>query len=379
VRPPPFELERYFARHEFEVAYLLGASDIEALSLGELLELADERGRRLWEDLSLGYTEPPGAPFLREAIAGLYQGVEPDDVLVFAAGEEAIFAFSSVVLGPADHAVVVWPAYQSLYEVARATGADVTLLALERESNWTLDLDALEEALRPQTRAILVNFPHNPTGAQLDRASFDRLVAIAEGAGALLFSDEVYRWLEHEPSPRLPAAVDASPAAVSLGVMSKTFALAGLRIGWVACRDRRLLARLAAFKDYMTICSSAPSEVLSFIALSAVDGIVERSRAIVDANLPLLDDFFERRANLLEWVRPQAGPIGFPRLLSEEPIEDFCEELARDADVLLVPGSIYGHPGNHFRIGFGRRNLPEALQRLDRFIDGRPRAGSRAA
>jgi aspartate/methionine/tyrosine aminotransferase len=379
VRPPPFELERYFARHEFAVPYLLGASDLEALSLAELLELADDRGRRLWEDLSLGYTEPPGAPFLRQAIAGLYEGVEPDDVLVFAAGEEAIFAFSSVVMGPGDHAVVVWPAYQSLYEVARGTGAKVTLLALERESNWTLDLDALEEALRPQTRAILVNFPHNPTGAQLDRASFERLVAIAEGAGVLLFSDEVYRWLEHDPSMRVPAAVDASPAAVSLGVMSKTFALAGLRIGWVACRDRRLLARLAAFKDYMTICSSAPSEVLAFIALGAVDRVVERSRAIVDANLPLLDDFFERRAKLLDWVRPHAGPIAFPRLLSEEPIEHFCEELARDADVLLVPGSIYGHPGNHFRIGFGRRNLPHALQRLDRFIDGRPRAGSRAA
>jgi len=379
VRPPPFELERYFARHEFAVPYLLGSSDVEALSLAELLELADEGGRRLWEDLSLGYTEPPGAPFLREAIAGLYEDVESDDVLVFAGGEEAIFALANVALGPGDHAVVVWPAYQSLYEVARATGADVTLLALERESDWALDLDALEQALRPQTRAIFVNFPHNPTGSQLDRPSFERLVAIAEGAGALLFSDEVYRWLEHDPSLRPPAAVDASPAAVSLGVMSKTFALAGLRIGWVACRDRRLLARLAAFKDYTTICSSAPSEVLSFIALGAVDRIVERSRAIVDANLPLLDDFFERRAELFDWVRPQAGPIGFPRLLSEEPIERFCEELARDADVLLVPGSIYGHGGNHFRVGFGRRNLPEAIQRLDRFIDGRPRAGSRAA
>jgi aspartate/methionine/tyrosine aminotransferase len=379
VRLPPFELERYFARREFEVPYLLCSSDLEALSMAELLELADDRGRRLWEDLSLGYTEPAGAPFLRSAIAALYEGVEADDVLVFAAGEEAIFAFANVALGPGDHAVVVWPSYQSLHEVARAAGADVTLLALEHESGWALDLDELERSLRPNTRAIVVNFPHNPTGAHLDRAGFERLAGIAEDAGATLFSDEVYRWLEHEEPLRLPAAAEVSPSAVSLGVMSKTFALAGLRIGWVACRNRELLGRLATFKDYTTICSSAPSEVLAYIALGAVDRVAARSRAIADANLPLLDDFFERRADLVEWVRPRAGPIGFPRLLAREPIERFCEDLARDAGVLLLPGSAYGHGGNHFRIGFGRSNMPAALARVDRFIDGRPRAGSRAA
>ncbi len=202
--------------------------------------------------------------------------------------------------------------------------------------------------MRPETRAIVVNFPHNPTGAQLDRASFARLVDLAEGAGATLFSDEVYRF-------------------------------AGLRIGWVASRDRNLLARLAAFKDYTTICSSAPSEVLSLIALRALDHVVERSRSIVAANMALLDDFFERRSEQFEWVRPTAGPIGFPKLVSEPDVEPFCADLVREAGVLLLPGAVYGHPGNHFRIGFGRRNLPEALERLDRFIDGRPRAGSRAA
>jgi len=388
VRLPPFELERFFTAHEFEVPHLLCASDVEAFSMAELLALADERGRELWERLSLGYTESAGGPFLREAIAGLYEGVEPGDVLVFAGAEEAIFAFANVALGPGDHAVVVWPSYQSLHEVARAAGADVTLVSLEHESGWALDLDALERALRPQTRAIVVNFPHNPTGAQLDRASFERLVGLADEAGAVLFSDEVYRWLEQDEALRLPAAVEASQSGVSLGVMSKTFALAGLRIGWVAARDRELLARLAAFKDYTTICNSAPSEVLAFVALRALERVVERSRSIVEANLPLLDEFFERRGGALEWVRPQAGPIGFPRLTvtsSRAPSrghpaepgacgsDDFCRELAREAGVLLLPGSVYGDSGKHFRLGFGRRNMPDALARLDAYLEPRLR------
>jgi aspartate/methionine/tyrosine aminotransferase len=374
VRLPAFELERFFARHEFDVPHLLCSSDVQAFSLTELLELADERGRELWEGLSLGYTESSGSPFLRHAIAALYDGIEPDDVLVFAGAEEAIFSFANVALGPGDHAVVVWPSYGSLHEVARAAGAEVTLIALEEGSGWALDLDQLERALRPSTRAIVVNFPHNPTGAQLDTVAFERLVALAEEAGAILFSDEVYRWLEHEPGLRLPAAADASPRAVSLGVMSKTFALAGLRIGWVVSRDRQLLARLASFKDYTTICNSAPSEVLAFIALHALDRVVERSRSIVAGNLPLLDELFARRADRLHWVRPHAGPIAFPRLLGGERVDRFCDELAKEAGVLLLPGSVYGHGGDHFRLGFGRRDLPEAVARLEQFMDARAAA-----
>jgi aspartate/methionine/tyrosine aminotransferase len=375
VRLPPFELERFFARYEFDVPYLLCASDVEPYAMEELLALADERGRELWEGLSLGYTEPAGAPFLREAIAGIYgDRIGADDVLVFASGEEAIFCFAGAVLGPGDHAIVVWPSYQSLHEVARGVGADVTLVALEHESGWALDLDELGRALRPRTRAIVVNFPHNPTGAHLDRSSFERLVALAEAAGATLFSDEVYRWLEHDEALRLPAAVEASPSAASLGVMSKTFALPGLRIGWIATRDRDLHARLAAFKDYTTICSSAPSEVLAYIALRALDRVVARSRSIVEANLPLLDEFFERWSGAVEWVRPDAGPIGFPQLtVTGSDIEGFCRELARDAGVLLLPGTAYGDDRKHFRIGFGRRNMPEALARLEGHLEPRLR------
>jgi aspartate/methionine/tyrosine aminotransferase len=367
----PFALERYFAEHEFTAELLLCSSDVEAYALRELLALADDETRALWEGLSLGYTETAGHPLLRAEIAALYEGLDAEDVLVFAGAEEAIFTFAYAALGDEDHAVVVMPDYQSLHEVARAAGAQLSTVELEHDRGWALDLDDMRGALRPDTRAIVINFPHNPTGAHIDRATLDGLVEIAEEAGAHLFSDEVYRWLEHPPGALLPAAAELSSGALSLGVMSKTFALPGLRIGWLACRDRELLARIAAIKDYTTICSSAPSEILALVALRRRDEVVVRSRAIIDANLPLLDDFFAGWGGVFEWVRPRGSAIGFPRLVADVAIEDFARELVHEQNVLLLPGSVYGHPGNHFRIGFGRRNMPEALARLERFAHAR--------
>jgi aspartate/methionine/tyrosine aminotransferase len=368
--PAPFALERFFARHEFTVEVNACGSDVEAPAMAEVLAWASEETRAAWDGLRLGYTEAPGHPRLRGAIAALYdETVTADDVLVFAGAEEAIFAWASVVLEAGDHAIVVWPSYQSLHEVARTAGADVTLLELRHEDGWALDLDALRDALRPgATRAVVVNSPHNPTGAQLGPAAFDALLELCEEAGARLFSDEVYRWGEHAGVERLPAAAERSATAASLGVMSKTFALPGLRIGWIATRDRELLDRLAAFKDYTTICSSAPSELLAIAALESIEAVLERTRSIVEPNLELLDAFFERHAGVLEWVRPRGAPIAFPRVADGRSADELHRRLLEEQSTLILPGSVYGHPGEHFRLGFGRRDLPEALERIERVL-----------
>lgn len=365
MRLPDFELERFFARWEFDVRYLLCASDVQPLPMSELVAWMDDELRDLWDRLSLGYTEAPGHPLLRREIAALYDSITPDEVLVFSGAEEAIFALGNVVGGRGDRLVVTWPAYQSLYEVARAAGADVALLELREEDGWRLDLDRLRAALRPNTRAIVVNFPHNPTGALPDLATWTALVETAREAGVLLISDEVYRGLEHEGVERLPAMVDAYEHGVSIGVMSKSYALAGLRIGWVACRDAALLGRLSAFKDYLTICSSAPSEILAIAALRQKERVLERSRSIVRSNLALLDGFFARTSDRFGWVPPRAGTTGFPRLIGGTAVEAFSERLVREQGVLLAPGTLFGHPGNHFRLGYGRTDMPEALERLE--------------
>ncbi|MGZ8501960.1 MAG: aminotransferase class I/II-fold pyridoxal phosphate-dependent enzyme [Candidatus Limnocylindrales bacterium] len=367
-----FELERYFARWEFAVEHLLCASDVEGYPMAELLALADDEARGLWDGLRLGYTESSGHPLLRAEIAGLYDHLSPDDVLVFAGAEEAIFCLLSATLGPGDHAIVTWPGYQSLYEVARANGAEVTLHELHERDGWALDVDRLRAEIRPETRLVVVNGPHNPTGMLPTHAEWRALTELCAEAGVHLLSDEVYRFLEFEEADRLTAGADALERGVSLGVLSKSFAMAGLRIGWLASRDRELLARAASLKDYTTICSSAPAEILGIIALRARRTVLARSRAIVGANLPLLDRFFAEHAGSFSWVRPRAGSVGFPRLtVPGVSIDEFAAELVEAEGVLLLPGSRFDYPGDHFRIGFGRTDLPIALQRLEAFADRR--------
>jgi aspartate/methionine/tyrosine aminotransferase len=370
MRIDDFALERWFARWEFAVDHLLCASDVEGWAMADLLELADDETAAMWRELRLGYTESTGHPLLRAEIAELYEEAGPDDVLVFAGAEEAIFCLVNVILGPGDHAVVTWPGYQSLYEVARAAGADVALHELREEQRWTLDVERLVDALRPETRLVVVNAPHNPTGMLPTHAEWARLTDALADRNVHLLADEVYRFLELAESDRLLPGADAFPRGISLGVMSKSFAMAGLRIGWLATRDRELLDRCARFKDYTTICSAAPSEVLALIGLRARDRVLARSRRIVADNLDLLRDFFRQRADRFAWVPPRGGSVAFPRLLGEVPIDDFAARLVEAEGVLLLPGSQFGHAGNHFRVGYGRTDLPQALERLAAYLDG---------
>ena len=364
-----FELERFFARHEFAVRHLLCASDVEGWRMDELLARADDETRALWDGLTLGYTEAPGHPLLRGEIASLYDTIASDEVLTFSGAEEAIYVAANVLLGPGDHAIVTWPAYQSLHEVARATGADVTLHELQASEGWAIDVERLRAQVTPRTKLIVVNAPHNPTGMLPDEATYRAVAAIAAEAGATLFSDEVYRYLEIDASTRLPAGADVGPHGVSLGVMSKSFAMAGLRIGWLATHDRRLLDAAARYKDYLTICSSAPSEILALIALRARDEVIGRSRSITGTNLALLDGFFERQAAHLQWVRPRGGSIGFPSLRADMGIDAFAQNLLDAEGVLLAPGSLFGHPGNHFRLGFGRAGFTDGLDRFEAYVE----------
>lgn len=367
MRIPDFDLERYFARYEFTTPYLLCASDVEAWSMADVVGLADDEVRGLWDGLRLGYTESMGHPLLRAEIARrLFTTLAADDVLVFSGASEGIFVLVNVLLRPGDHAVVVWPAYQSLHEVARSVGAEVTLVELHASEGWALDPARVRAAMTSRTRLVVLNVPHNPTGMLPSHAAFAEVAAIAGDAGAVLLSDEVYRGLERDPAARLPSGADLGAHVVSLGVMSKAFAMPGLRIGWIATRDRALLDAAARFKDYTTLCPPAPSEILAIGALRAADRVLERSNAIADANLTVLDGVFERLGGRVSWVRPPAGSIGYARI-EDDDVDGFVRELAAEEGVLLAPGRMFGRDDGHVRIGYGRANLPEAAARFEAF------------
>lgn len=298
-----FRLERYFAEHEFSAPYLLCSSDCESMGLGELLALEPGASER-FSSLRLGYTESLGSPELRRAIADLYEDLTADQVLVHAGAEEAIFNFMHVVHSPGDQVIVHSPCYQSLAEVARSIGAEVTAWQGDPGQGWALDLDDLRRSLTTRTKSVVVNFPHNPTGFLPGPEFIRELARISEEWGFVVFSDEVYRGLELDPADRLPGFAELDDRGVSLGVMSKSFGLAGLRIGWIATRNRDLFQELATFKDYTTICNSAPSEFLATLALRQAGTVMEQNRQIIRANLDRLDDFFASHRDLFDWKRP---------------------------------------------------------------------------
>ena len=362
---PSFRIERWYERHEFTTELQLSSSDCESVAVGELLGFEPDARERL-DALGLGYTEVPGSAELRDAVAALYTHTGPDAVVALAAAEEGIFAVESALLGPGDHAVVEVPCYESALAVARASGAEVDTWRRSYDDGWEHDVAELERLLRPETRLVYVCTPHNPTGTSMPRTVLDRVVELCAERRAILFCDEVYRELEHDPATRLPAACDLYERAVSLASVSKTYGLPGLRTGWVACRDPAIRDAIVALKLYTTICSSAPSELLAAVALRNRERLVERNRALVLENLALADAFVDAHAELLDWVRPSASPIGFPRLRVPD-TRAFCERLAAEAGVLLLPGDVYDLPG-HVRLGLGRRGAAEAFARLERYL-----------
>lgn len=363
----PFKLERYFARYEFNTEFLLCSSDCESMSIQELLDLEDGAAKN-FQELWLGYTESQGSPTLRQEISTIYDSISPEQILVHSGAEEAVFTFMQAALEPGDHLIVHWPCYQSLFEIAASIGCQISRWESRAENNWKLDPAELEDLIQPNTKVIVLNNPHNPTGYLMSMETFQETWQLAQSRDILLFSDEVYRESEYDPSDRLPAACDLGPNGISLGVMSKSYGLAGLRIGWIATQNRDLYQKIARLKDYTTICNSAPSEFLAELALRHRQMLVTRNLGIISHNLALLDDFFYRHKSRFQWYAPDAGPIAFPRLLGAN-IDDFCDQLVKVAGVLLLPGSMYDHPQNHFRIGFGRKNLPQALERLEDYLE----------
>lgn len=364
-----FKLERYFGKYEFAVQWLLSPSDCESMTVPELLALADAESRQRWEELTLGYTESPGHPRLRAEIAQGYGQVGVDGIVV-AAPEELIRVGMESLLAPGDHLIYLAPAYQSLYEIARSLGCEVTPWQLRDSGDqWTLDLTELEGLITQRTKVLVINFPHNPTGYLPPRATLDAIIAIARRHRLYLFSDEMYRLLEYDAADRLPPACDRYERAISLSGMSKTYGLPGLRIGWLATQQPDLPPRWLALKDYTTICNSAPSEILALIGLRAGEQLAARSLAIIRRNLALAQAFADQHRAQIHWLPGRGGSIAFPRWQGSEELDALCQRALTERGLMIVPSSIFDHAGSHFRVGLGRQNFPQVLEQFAALLE----------
>jgi aspartate/methionine/tyrosine aminotransferase len=333
-------------------------------------ELGRCRRQEAFDQLWLGYTQTFGAPDLRAVIASTYDRQRPEDILCFTGAEEGVFTAMQVLLDRDSHAIVVTPNYQSAETVPLSICA-VTGVPLDPDQNWSLEINRIAAAIRPNTKLISINFPHNPTGKVLERDRFEALVALCRRHGIWLFSDEVYRLLDADTGiEHLPQAADIYERGLSLNVMSKAYGLPGLRIGWIACPDHEILVRMERMKHYLSICNSAPSERLACVALRARDNILHRNRRLLASNLKMLEQFFVRHTELFDWYRPEAACIVYPRYKGSEGVDRWARGLVKRAGVLLLPSTVYKSeltqtPSDRFRIGYGRANLEEGLAALE--------------
>jgi aspartate/methionine/tyrosine aminotransferase len=360
-----FALEVYFSKWEFAAKHHLTASDAQSMTINELLDYASPQDRERFMNHKLSYTETFGAPPLLDVIASTYDVISPKNILCFAGAEEAIYVAMKILLTEADHCIVITPNYQAAETVPLSICA-VSGVALDENNNWSLDVDKVKAALQPNTKLISINFPNNPTGAIASYQAINELVDLCRERGIWLFSDEVYRLIERAPELRLPQIADVYERGISLNVMSKAYGFPGLRLGWLACQDRELLVRCERYKHFLSICNAAPSELLAEIALKAREPILEKNRAIVRANIALLDSFFADFQDHFDWREPDGSCVAFIRYKGEEGVEAFTTKLVEESGVLFLPSSIYRSelgpvPANHFRIGFGRHGMAEGL------------------
>jgi aspartate/methionine/tyrosine aminotransferase len=361
-----FKLERYFAQHEFTAKHLLSSSDCDGYGQDYVLDRANPTELKMWNDIKLGYTESAGNPILRESITQFYKTKNIEEVVVGSPGE-LNYITMRVLLEKQDHVVAVSPAYQSLHEVVHSIGCEISYWT--PNENWAFDPSQLEHLVRKNTKLIIINFPHNPTGSYLTLSELNQIVSIAKKNDCYIFSDEMYHKLLAKSEKELPPISDLYSKGISLWGTSKSFGLAGLRTGWLVCNDLDFIHRVICYKDYLSICSSAPSEILSIIALNHIDDFLQPNIKKIQQNIKLFAEFAQTQDVISSFIPPKSGSTAFVKLNINCSSLEFSNYLVEKAGIMTIPAEMFDHPGKFIRVGFGRESLPKILPIMRGFLE----------
>ena len=366
----PFSTEHFFAKYEFTTPHQLCNSDCETISVAELFEMAEVPTEEFGQ-LTLGYTESLGNPQLRENIAAAYAGVDTDEVVMLGTPVEGIYLAARASLNPGDDVIVLSPAYDALiniFEHVLSVSSVKKWAFIPGDSQWELDFDHLQALLSPQTKMLVVNFPHNPTGYLPTQDQLNLLAEIAAQNDLILFCDEMYFGLVHSGTPAVRSAVELTKNALVLSGLSKSYGLPGLRTGWLIVQDEELRKNIINWKFYTSICPPAPSEFLAMAAWKVRDQLRDRSIAQIEKNLRLADPFFRRWMDLFTWRKPMAGSTALVGMQVPS-VTAFAAELAEKAGVLIHPAATLGADDQHMRMGFGRKAFGEALGEFEDYLN----------
>lgn len=362
---PLFHLNEWFARAEGRFDLSLSHSGCEPQRVADLLDEADWKS---FADVSLNYGAIDGLFELRTLIAQQYESLEPEHVMTFNGPSEVIYTFMRAMLRSEDTVVVQNPMFQTLHSIARHTGCTVKEWRPTDESGCEFDVSDLAAICDRTTTLIVINFPHNPTGQTVPESEFQRIVDIAEAAGAMLFSDEAFRLLEIPPHRTLPAACDIYDKAVSATGLSKPFGLGGLRIGWMATKCDAIRSAVKRYRYNTVEMTNTPSQWLACRALQRKDEVLARNRALISANLQRLASLVAAHSSLLKLFRPKAGTMAIVEQGTSLTSTEFCERILEEERLFLIPGKPLGMSDRFLRFGLGMSDFASGLERLDRFL-----------
>lgn len=369
MRVDEFLVERWMNEYEHDVEVNLAETCVEPFTLRGFLEfVGQEDFLEEMMDTPLTYGHIEGNPELRGGISCLYDGVDPEDILVTGGAIEANFnAFYSLV-EPGDTVISVFPTYQQLHSVAKGFGAEVKRLYLRPESGWLPDLEELKELVDGKTKMIVINNPNNPTGSLITGGLLKAICEVADDAGAYVLSDEAYRGLYIKEGDHTPSVVDIYEKGVATGSFSKSISLTGLRLGWITASSE-VIHECKLHRDYTTISKGMIDEALAALAMEHIAAILERNNAIVRENHRLLGRWLEEEP-LLDWVPPRAGSVGFMRHHLDVTAEELCKDLIEEESTFLVPGDCF-EMSDHIRIGYGNNFdvMSEGLGRLKAYLN----------
>lgn len=375
---PPFLLDQWIhQKHTADppIEYDLASSTGPVWTLRELLALSGENALEALLDTSVSYTSAAGSMELRTAIAAL-EGVEADEVQVVTGASEALLILFFLAAEPGANVVLSNPGFPANTALAESFGIEVRYYNLRAGSRFQVDLDEIRRLVDGNTRLLLVNSPHNPTGAVLSDAEMQNLHDFCAERQVQFVSDQVYHPIYHGPETRSAARL---PHATVINDFSKALCLSGLRIGWMVDHDPKRRERYLNARNYFTITGNVLGEQLAVLALEHSQAIYGRARQAARENLALLDRVFAQHEGSLQWVRPCGGMTAFPWLSSGADARDFCRKLAKRG-VLIAPGDCFGQP-SHFRVGFAAsgKRFPLALERFAEFLDSELRQLSASA
>ncbi len=365
----PFGVEIWMNEFENHCELNLAETCVASLTIEELLKMSGKNDSVLADllPMKMTYGAIRGSDRLRDAICTLYTRQTRDNIVVTHGAIGANALVHETLVEPGDHVISVRPTYQQHYSIPESYGAEVEILHLRLENGFLPDLAEFAAMLRPQTKLVVLNNPNNPTGALMKAGFLDEFITIARRSGAYILCDEVYRGTNQSGDGFAPAIADIYEKGISVAGMSKTFSLAGLRLGWIAAPPE-VLEAVSIHRDYTTISVGMLDDYFAAMALEAKDKILARSHAITRQNLAILDDWVQNEPTI-SYIKPKAGTTALLKYDFDMPSRDFCIRLLQETGVMFTPGSVMEMEG-WLRIGYANspQILREGLARVSGFL-----------